>query len=83
MNTILNRFFSSVPVKSVLIIVFFTGHGAPVPPPPPAPPLPGTSPSVILSLGLSGESQYQYLCIHVLSIPPQVTEMTLSYTFFL
>ncbi|KAJ4934435.1 hypothetical protein JOQ06_007230 [Pogonophryne albipinna] len=29
------------------------GHGAPVPPPPPAPPLPGTSPSVILSLGLS------------------------------
>ncbi|KAK1898496.1 Formin-like protein 3 [Dissostichus eleginoides] len=29
------------------------GHGAPIPPPPPAPPLPGTSPSVILSLGLS------------------------------
>lgn len=38
---------------------FITGPSAPVPPPPPpplAPPLPEASPSVILSLGLSGKS---------------------------
>uniref|UniRef100_A0A8D0DG97 Formin-like 3 n=1 Tax=Sander lucioperca TaxID=283035 RepID=A0A8D0DG97_SANLU len=63
-------------------------HNAPVPPPPPppAPPLPDASPSVILSVGLSGRSPYKMtslLCTSLRYFPLQVTELmiTLLYIF--
>lgn len=42
-----------------IFLALNTGPNIPAPPPPPplAPPLPDASPSVILSLGLSGENQ--------------------------
>uniref|UniRef100_A0A8D0DG81 Formin-like 3 n=1 Tax=Sander lucioperca TaxID=283035 RepID=A0A8D0DG81_SANLU len=58
----------------------------PPPPPPPAPPLPDASPSVILSVGLSGRSPYKMtslLCTSLRYFPLQVTELmiTLLYIF--
>lgn len=41
-------------------LIFYIVECIPIPPPPP-PPLPGTSPSVILSVGLSGNSKLQII----------------------
>uniref|UniRef100_A0A8D0DDJ9 Formin-like 3 n=1 Tax=Sander lucioperca TaxID=283035 RepID=A0A8D0DDJ9_SANLU len=76
------------PDTSLPPAMIMSDHNAPVPPPPPppAPPLPDASPSVILSVGLSGRSPYKMtslLCTSLRYFPLQVTELmiTLLYIF--